>query len=103
MLSRQTRWKDATTEKEGRHQLVPSLVQKAVKQAFERAGLTKTAARHALRQLFATHLFERGQDMQTILELMGQSDLNTTLICVYVLKLGPMGVISAVDHLYLPP
>jgi site-specific recombinase XerD len=44
-------------------------------------------------------LLERGQDIRTIQELMGPSDLNTTMIYTHVLKLGPMGVISSADQL----
>jgi len=99
VFPQRNRWKDATTGKEGRHHLDPSLVQKAVKQAVERAGLTKPAGCHTFRHSFATHLLERGQDIRTIQELMGHSDLNTTMIYTHVLKRGPMGVISPADHL----
>ena len=93
------RWKDSATGQEGRHHLDSSLVQKAVKQAVRRAGLMKPAACHTFRHSFATHLLERGQDIRTIQELMGHSDLNTTMIYTHVLKRGPLGVISPADHL----
>ena len=48
------------------------------------------------------HLLERGQDIRTIQEIMGHSDLNTTMINTHVLKRGPMGVISPADHMYQP-
>jgi site-specific recombinase XerD len=99
VFPQRNRWKDVATGKEGRHHLDPSLVQKAVKQAVERAGLTKPASCHTFRHSFATHLLERGQDIRTIQELMGHSDLNTTMIYTHVLKRGPMGVISPADHL----
>jgi site-specific recombinase XerD len=68
-----------------------------VKQAVKRAGLTKPAGCHTFRHSFATHLLERGQDIRTIQEPMGHSDLNTTMITTHVLKRGPMGVISPAD------
>lgn len=99
VFPQRNRWKDSATGKEGRHHLDPSLVQKAVKQAVGRAGLTKPAGCHTFRHSFATHLLERGQDIRTIQELMGHSDLNTTMIYTHVLKRGPMGVISPADQL----
>jgi site-specific recombinase XerD len=99
VFPQRNRWKDAATGKEGRHHLDPSLVQKALKQAIERAGLTKPAGCHSFRLSFATHLLERGQDILTIQELMGHSDLKSTMIYTHVLKCGPMGVISPADHL----
>lgn len=98
VFPQRNRWKDAATGKEGRHHLDPSLVQKAVKQAVKSAGITKPAGCHTFRHSFATHLLERGQDIRTIQELLGHSDLNTTMIYTHVLKRGPMGVISPADH-----
>ena len=99
VFPQRNRWKDATTGIEGRHHLDPSMVQKAVKKAVQSAGLTKPAGCHTFRHSFATHLLERGQDIRTIQELLGHSDLNTTMIYTHVLKRGPMGVISPADLL----
>jgi integrase len=99
VFPQRNRWKDAAMAKEGRHHLDPSLVQKAVKQAVGRAGISKPAGCHTFRHSFATHLLERGQDIRTIQELMDNSDLNTTMIYTHVLKRGPMGVISPADQL----
>lgn len=96
VFPQRNRWKDAMG-KEGRHHLDPSMVQKAVKKAVESAGLAKPAGCHTFRHSFATHLLERGQDIRTIQELLGHSDLNTTMIYTHVLKRGPMGVISPAD------
>lgn len=98
VFPQRNRWKDAATAKEGCHHLDPSLVQKAVKQAVGRAGISKPAGCHTFRHSFATHLLERGQDIRTIQELMDNSDLNTTMIYTHVLKRGPMGVISPADQ-----
>lgn len=99
VFPQRNRWKDATTGDQGRHHLDPSVIQKAVKQAVGRAGISKPAGCHTFRHSFATHLLERGQDIRTIQELLGHSDLNTTMIYTHVLKRGPMGVISPADDL----
>ena len=52
---------------------------------------------HPCRHFLATQLLEQGQDIRTIQELMGHSDLNTTMIDTHVLKRGPLGVISPAD------
>lgn len=99
VFPQRNRWKNAATAKEGRHHLDLRQVQKAVKQAVGRAGLSKPAGCHRFRHSFSTHLLERGQDIRTIQELMGHSDLNTTMIYTHVLKRGPMGAISPPDQL----
>ena len=70
-VSQRNRWKDAATGKEGRHHLDPSLVQKVVKQAVQRPGLSKPTGCHTFRHSFATHLPEPGQDIRTSQELIG--------------------------------
>ena len=64
-----------------------------------RAGISKPAIYHKFRNTFASHLLERGQDIRTIQELIGYSELNTTMIYTHVLKRSPMGIISPVDLL----
>ncbi len=70
-VSQRNRRKDAATGKEGRHDLDPSLVQKAAKQAVQRPGLSHPAGCLTFRHSFATHLSEPGQDIRTIQELIG--------------------------------
>ena len=76
-----------------------SLVQKAVKEAVTKAGLTKRATRHTFRHSFATHMLEDGYDIRTVQELLGHKDVKTTIIYAHVLNRGPAGVRSPVDGL----
>jgi integron integrase len=80
-----------------RHHVSEDSLQRAVKRAVERAGITKAASCHTFRHSFATHLLEDGYDIRTVQELLGHADVRTTMIYTHVLNRGGRGVRSPLD------
>jgi site-specific recombinase XerD len=76
-----------------------TVIQKAVREAVRRAGITKPAGCHTFRHCFATQLLEDRYDIRTVQELLGHNDVKTTMIYTHVLNKGGRGVRSPADVL----
>nr|WP_087497164.1 integron integrase [Curvibacter sp. AEP1-3] len=84
---------------EWRHHLYEERLQRALKRALPQAGIAKPVSVHTLRHSFATHLLQSGSDIRNVEELLGHSDVSTTMIYTHVLKVAAGGTNSPLDAL----
>ena len=106
---------DPRSGKTRRHHVDEKGLQRAIKQAVRDLGMVKPATPHTLRHSFATHLLQSGYDIRTVAapahpcargirtslystELLGHSDVSTTMIYTHVLNRGGKGVVSPLDR-----
>ena len=76
------------------------MIQHLVQNTLAKAGLdSKNYTVHTIRHSFATHLIDNGTDLYTVKELLGHSNLQTTLRYMHLTTTRIQGIINPYDAL----
>jgi site-specific recombinase XerD len=82
------------------HEMSERSIQNAMAEAVKKTNIKKQASLHTLRHSFATHLLEDGVDLYTIQNLLGHSQLRSTIIYLHIAQVLPKSAKSPLDTLY---
>lgn len=70
------------------------------REALKKTSITKKVNLHSLRHSYATHLLEEGVNIVTLKDLLGHSDITTTMIYLHVAQCEHIKSHSPFDTLY---
>ena len=88
---------DPKSARLGRHHFPEAKIQDSVKRALRQTAIAKRGSPHTFRHSFATHMLENGYSIRLVQQLLGHSDVRTTMIYTHIVQKPEMPIISPLD------